>query len=175
MITDSVILAASKTSKTGGGTGMMITSTLATRLTGRTKSCQRPNAEVRPVFVAIPAAIYDSGDSTSQFLRRSEASCPIVARQFQGDIATQKSIKTRGGKVSESAADVQPEPRALIGANWESWEAKLTNAMARLIARLASPGWRIWQNSRGTELQASSPWLRRRRRLSSRWPFVGLN
>src|SRR5580765_2990221 len=109
-MTASVILAASRTSKTAGGTGTRITSTLATRLTGRTKSCQRPNADVRPVFVAIPVAIHDSGDSTSH--PRDDPRHPARLSQdnsIRAATAAKKSNKTRGGKVSQSPPDVQPE------------------------------------------------------------------
>ena len=45
-MTDSVMLADSSTSSSAGGIGTMITSTLAMMLTGRIKSCQRPNAPI---------------------------------------------------------------------------------------------------------------------------------
>src|SRR5215475_12076952 len=69
MITANVMLPANETSKTAGGTGTMITSTLATRLTGRIRSCQRASA-VLPVFAATPVAILDSGGFVRDSFRR---------------------------------------------------------------------------------------------------------
>jgi hypothetical protein len=48
-------------SSSAGGTGTMITSTLAIMLIGRIKSCQRASAELAPALGNAPVAIRDSG------------------------------------------------------------------------------------------------------------------
>src|ERR1700690_893368 len=66
MMTDSVMLTESKMSKSAGGTGTIITSTLAIRHTGRIKSCQRANHEGVPAVGNGPVAIRDSGTGSAK-------------------------------------------------------------------------------------------------------------
>src|SRR5262249_38719075 len=91
MMTDSVILVDNNRSIIAGGTGTIITSTLAIMLTGRIKSCQRDNDELMPALGRAPVAIHDSGAD-----RANCAGCS-------------KTTQMRGETVSKSGIDVQPD------------------------------------------------------------------